>query len=107
MSWANSVPMMAWHTAGRLGDGGGPGTLACIFPPPRPMILGDAQALEIGERDAAHHRAPVQPCPRATLDMAQPKLSLELLVRLLTHPARLDGGSQRAHRSAGQEGLLR
>ena len=72
-------------------------------PPPRPTILGEAQVLEIGECDAAHQRVPVQSGPGAALEMAQPQLSLELLVRLLTHPARLAGGSQCADRDAGRE----
>ena len=58
-SGANSLPMMARRTAGRLGDGGGPGTWGRIFPQPRPAWPGEAQVLQIGKRDAGHQRVPV------------------------------------------------
>jgi hypothetical protein len=47
--------------------------------------------LQIDKRDAAHQRVPMQPGPRSTLEGAKPKLLLELLVRLLAYPSRLDG----------------
>jgi hypothetical protein len=55
--------MMARRTAGRLGEGGGPGTSGLIFPRPRSTKLGEAQVLQVGERDAAHQRMPVQSGP--------------------------------------------
>jgi hypothetical protein len=48
--------------------------------------------LEVGEGDADHERVPVQSGPRSPLEVAKPEFLLELLVRLLAHPARLDGG---------------
>ena len=39
---------MAWRTAGRLGDGGGPGRRVVIFSPPRPTMFGEAQVLQVG-----------------------------------------------------------
>lgn len=48
--------MIARRTAGRLGDGGGPGTWGRIFPRPRPTVLGEAQVLQKGVGDAAHQR---------------------------------------------------
>jgi hypothetical protein len=94
MREANSLPIMACRTAGRLGDGGGPGCQVGIFPPPRPAIPGEAQVLQIGERDAAHEGVPVQSGPRAAFEVTEPQLVLELLMRLLAGPARLDGGGQ-------------
>jgi hypothetical protein len=67
-----------------------------IFPPARPAVLGKAQVLEIGEGDAGHQRVSVQPGPGTPLEVVQPQLLLELLVRLLAHPARLDRRGERA-----------
>ena len=88
--------MMAWRTLGRLGDGGGPGLRVHLFFPPRRVVPGKAQVLQKGISDARHERVPVQPCSGATLEVTQAQLPLELLVRLLAHPARLDGSRQRA-----------
>jgi hypothetical protein len=41
---------------------------------------------------------PVQAGPEPTLEVAEPELLLELLVHLLTGPARLDGGGQTPQR---------
>jgi hypothetical protein len=45
---ANSRAMMARRTAGRLGDGGGPGTRRGIFPRPRRALPGEAEVLQVG-----------------------------------------------------------
>src|SRR5690349_15201895 len=95
--------MMARRTAGRLGEGGGPGTRGWIFPRPRPAVRGEAQVLQIGERNAGHQRMPVQPGPRASLEMAQAELLFELLVRLLARPARLDRGGEGAQGRLGRQ----
>lgn len=93
--------MMARRTAGRLGEGGGPGTRDGIFPPPRPTVLGEAKMLQVGEGDAGHQRVPVQPRPGTALEVTKAELLLQLLVRLFADPARLDGGGQVAQRRAG------
>src|SRR3712207_6376314 len=95
--------MMAGRTAGRLGVGGGPGTRRGFFPRPRPALPGEAEVLQVSEGDARHQRVPVQPRPRAPLELAEAQLLLELLVRLLADPARLDRGRERAQRRAGGE----
>jgi hypothetical protein len=58
---ANSCAMIARRTAGRLGDGGGPGTRLGIFPRPRRALPGEAKVPQIGKRDTRHQRVPVQP----------------------------------------------
>jgi transposase len=67
---ANSLAMMARRTAGRLGDGGGPGTWGCIFPRPRPVLSGEAQVLQVSIGDAGHQGVPVQACPGPALEVA-------------------------------------
>jgi hypothetical protein len=57
---ANSRPMMARRTAGRLGCGGGPSVRGLVFFPPRPGLPGEAQVLQEGIGDAGHQRVPVQ-----------------------------------------------
>jgi hypothetical protein len=70
---ANSLAMTARRTAGRLGDGGGPGMRRGIFPRPRPAALpGEAEVLGVREGDAGHQRVPVQTRPRAPLEVAEP-----------------------------------
>src|SRR3712207_2158596 len=81
--------MMARRTAGRLGDGGGPGTWLRVFPRPRRATPGAAEVLQVSEGDAGHQRVPVQPRPGPPLEVPQSQLLLELLVRLLARPARL------------------
>ena len=79
---------MACRTAGRLGCGGGP---VRLFPPLggcKPMML------EKRKRDQRHQRVTVQTAPGSALKVVKPKLLFELLVRLLAHPARLDGARQ-------------
>src|SRR3954453_19704277 len=92
----NSRRMMARRTAGRLGDGGGPGTRRGIFPRPRRMMLGEAAVLEVGEGDEGHQGGRVQPRPGAPLEMVETQLLLELLMRLLADPACLDRAGQGA-----------
>jgi hypothetical protein len=86
--------MMARRRAGRLRDGGGPGTRGAIFHRPRRARLGKAKVLQIGKRDAGHQCVSVQPRPRASLEVAKTKFLLELLMPLLADPARLDRGDQ-------------
>src|SRR4051812_11117576 len=73
------------RTAGRLGRGGGPGSGggATLFSP-------EPQVLQEGEGEPAQERVVVQAAPGAALEVVEPQLLLELLVRLLAHPARLD-----------------
>ena len=102
MMRANSLPMMARRMAGRLGCGGGPAVrcfLRLIFPRPHPAVPDEAQMLQISECNACHQHVPVQPGPRPALEVAETELALHLLVRLLAHPARLNGGCQRTQRS--------
>ena len=86
--------MMARRTAGRLGDGGGPGIQTRIFPRPRRALPSKATVLQVGEGHAGHQRVPVQTGPGPTLEMAEAQLLFELLVSLLAHPACLDRGGK-------------
>ena len=86
--------MMARRTAGRLGDGGGPGIQARIFPRPRRALPSKATMLQVGEGHAGHQRVPVQASPGPALEVAQAQFLFELLVSLLADPACLDGGCQ-------------
>src|SRR4051794_22562587 len=79
--------MMARRTAGRLGDGGGPGIQARIFPRPRRALPSKATMLQIGKRETGHQRVPVQTSPGPTLKVAEAQLLFELLVSLLADPA--------------------
>ena len=63
--------MMARRTAGRLGDGGGPGIQARIFPRPRRALPSKATVLQVGEGHAGHQRVPVQASPGPALEVAQ------------------------------------
>src|SRR5690349_18483987 len=91
---ANSRAMMARRTAGRLGDGGGPGTRRDIFPRPRQALPSEAKVLQPGESHAGHQRVPMQAGPGSALEVAQAQFLFELLVPLLADPARLNGRSQ-------------
>src|SRR3954453_10504163 len=86
------------RTAGRLGRGGGPGSggVATLFSP-------EPQVLQEGEGEPAQQRVVVQPAPRAALEVVEAELLLELLVRLLAHPARLDGRRQLLEGRVGRE----
>jgi hypothetical protein len=70
--------MMACRTAGRLGDGGGPGRPASFFPPTRRSGLGQAQVLQVGAGDARHQRVPLQPGPGAALEVVEAQFLLYL-----------------------------
>ena len=87
---------MARRTAGRLGEGGGPGIRVGIFPPAHPTVLGEAEVLQVGAGDAGHQRMSVQTGPGPPLEVSETEFLLELLVRLLADPARLDSGGQGA-----------
>ena len=56
------------------------------------------QTLQERERHQCQHRVVVQPAPGSPLEVIQPQLLLELLVRLLTRPPRLDRRNQRQQR---------
>src|SRR3954463_6849831 len=86
--------MMARRISGSEGCGGGPAG-STFSPPPRSL---QAPVLQIGKSDAGHQRVPVQAGPGPALEVAEPKLLLQLLVHLLTGPACLDGGSQTPQR---------
>ena len=102
MRWANSLPMMARWMAGRLAFGG-PDLPSTVFFPSRLALPGEAQVLQVGVGDARHQPVPVQPGPGPAVVVPDPELALELLVRLLAHPARLDRSHQRTQRSAGRQ----
>src|ERR671929_532415 len=93
-----SVATMRLRTAGRLGTGGGPGSVpaATLFPP-------EPQVLQEGEGEQAQERVVVQPAPGAALEVVEPELVLELLVQLLAHPSRLDQAGQGLERGLGRE----
>jgi hypothetical protein len=93
--------MMACCTAGRLGDGGGPGRPALFFSPIRSIGLGEAQVLEVGAGHARHQRVAVQSGPGAALEVVEAEFLLHLLVSLLARPARLDRAGQRTPRCPG------
>src|SRR4051794_6757942 len=90
--------MVARRTAGRRGDGGGPGIQARIFAPPRRARPRKATVLQVGEGHAGHQRMPVKAGPGPTLEVAETEFLLELLMPLLANPARLDGGGERPQR---------
>lgn len=87
--WLNSRSRIARRTAGRLGDGGGPGIWVRIFPPPRPAVRGEAEMLQVGKGNAAHQHVSVQAGPGLPLEMSEAEFLLELLVRLLRNNCRL------------------
>src|SRR3954453_14370406 len=82
--------MMARRISGSEGCGGGP-LRSTFFPPPRRL---QAPVLQVGEGNAGHQRVPVQPGPRAALEVAKAEFLLELLMCLLAGPARLHGSGQ-------------
>ena len=79
--------MMARRISGSDGCGGGPPG-ATFFPPPRRL---QAPVLQIGKGDAGHQRVPVQAGPGPALEVAEAEFLFQVLVCLLTGPARLDG----------------
>src|SRR5215218_7281088 len=80
-----SAATMRRRTSGRVGRGGGPaaGRAAAAFSP-------QPQVLQEGEGEPAQERVVVQPAPGAALEVAQPQLLLEPLVRLLARPPGFD-----------------
>ena len=68
--------------AGRLGAGGGPGSGGVP-----PLFSPEPQVLQEGEGQQAQERVVVQPAPRASLEVVQPQLVLELLVHLFADPS--------------------
>ena len=81
---------MAWRTAGKVGCGGGP---LFLFFPPR---FFEAAMLEEGVGDHGHEHVTMKTLPRSALEVIEAKFFLQLLVRLLTDPSRLDGSCQSA-----------
>ena len=76
---------MRRRASGSVGRGGGPrATRRGLFPP-------EPHGWQEGERDLAQQRVVVQAAPGAPLVVVETKFLLELLVRLLAAPARLDG----------------
>jgi hypothetical protein len=59
-------------------------------------VRGEAEMLQIGTSDAAHQRVSVQSGPGPSLEVPQPEFLLQLLMRLLAHPASFDGSRQRS-----------
>src|SRR3954453_22095486 len=81
---------MARRISGSEGCGGGP-LRSTFFSPPRSL---QAPVLQVGKSDAGHQGVPVQAGPGPALEVGETELLLELLMRLLAGPARLDGGGQ-------------
>src|ERR1700752_3658340 len=90
---------MARRSSGSVGLGGGV-FRGRFFPPPCGL---EPQVLEVGERDAGHERVSVQAGPGSPLEVVEPEFLLELLMRLLADPARLDRRGQTSQRGAGRE----
>jgi hypothetical protein len=57
-------------------------------------VRGKAEVLQIGTDDAAHRRVSVQAGPGPSLEVSEIQLLLQLLVRLLAHPAAFDDRGQ-------------
>lgn len=94
---------MARRTAGRLGEGGGPGIGVRIFPPPHPAVCGEVEVLQVSTGDAAHQRMSVQAGPGPPFEVPETEFLLQLLMRLLAHPTALDGGRRRRQRRVGRQ----
>src|SRR3954463_3384941 len=86
--------MTARRISGSEGCGGGP-LGASFFSPTRSF---QAPVLQIAKRDAGHQRMPMQAGPGSALEVAKSEFLFELLMDLLTGPARLDGGGQPSQR---------
>src|SRR5688572_2636487 len=88
---------MCRRNSGRLGRGGGPA-------PPRgtTLFFPEPQVLQKGEGELAQEGVVVQATPRAALEVVQAQLLLELLVRLLAHPAGLDPRHENLERRVGR-----
>ena len=59
--------------------------------------------LQISKRQARHQRVTMQAGPGAALEVVEAEFLLELLVRLLAHPARLDRGGQALQRGPNRK----
>ena len=77
-----------------------PGRGPPCFPPLRRT---QPPVLEEGVGDHGHERVAVRAGPRAALEVVEAELFLELLVRLLAHPARLAGDRQRLQVRVGRQ----
>jgi len=72
-----------------------------------PSRLSEAAGLQEGICDDRHESMAMEACPGSAFKMVEAELFLELLVRLLANPARLDGaGDIPDRRICGQENLL-
>ena len=60
-----------------------------------PVRFGEAAALQEGVCDHCHQRVAVQAMPRAAFEVVEAQFFLELLMRLLADPSRLDRGGER------------
>src|SRR3954464_10005040 len=94
-----SSAMMRRRTSGRLGCGGGPGWSGQPAPPffPEPSLLQES------ESPGRQQDVMPQGAPTSALEMVEPKLFLELLVRLLANPSRLDQPRQLLERRLGRQ----
>ena len=91
-------PRMACRIAGRLGCGGGP---VILF---SPSGLLEAAGLQEGVGDHRHQRVPVQAGPGSALEVVEAEFLLQLLMRLLADPARLDRAGQLLERGVRRAG---
>ena len=78
--------------AGKLGCGGGP---LILFSPPRAC---EAMVLKEGRGNHCHEGVTMEAMPGSSLEVIEPEFFLQLLVRLLTDPARLDGADKHLER---------
>lgn len=78
----------ARRIAGTLGCGGPSWIL--FFP----VRFGEATALQIGVGDHCHQRVTMQAMPGSALEVIETQFVLELLMRLLANPTRLDCGGE-------------
>ena len=81
---------MAWRTAGKVGCGGGP--LILFFP----FCCCETAILEEGISDHRHERMTMKALPGSAFEVIETEFFLQLLMRLLANPSRLDGGGQGA-----------
>jgi hypothetical protein len=88
-----------WPAGGRAGwaEAAGRGLLS-------PTRLGGATGLQERVRDHGHERRSMKPCPGAALEVVEPELFLELLVRRLATPSGLDGGRKLSEPGVGRRG---
>ena len=82
--------------AGRLGCGGGP---ILFFSPSRRF---EAAGLQEGVGDHGHKACRCRPRPGSTFEVVEAEFLLELLMRLLADPSRLDRGGERLEGRLGR-----